>query len=147
MNECERRYDIGLFSWFRMTMMKRRDCTVTLMFVLMSAGLTGCSALGFSFGKEYEESEEAESGGSSRDRSGRSNSRRRRRRSSSISDLKTLAKLLQQARRPLTDTQVDYLLTLKPGPEFTAKMGDILTDPQKEALKNSGGRRLRRRSR
>jgi len=60
-----------------------------------------------------------------------------------VSDLKSLSKILEQAGRPLTETQIDYLLTLKPGPEFSEKMMEVLTDLQKEALSTGGRRRSR----
>ena len=127
--------------------MKRRDFTMKIVIALISAKLAGCSYLGFTVGNSNVQQKETSQKGTPGKKS-TSNVSRRRSRSSSITDLKTLSKLLQQARHPLSEMQIEYLLTLKPGPEFSEKMMDILDDSQKEALKNaSGGRKGGRRRR
>ena len=125
--------------------MKRRDFIGIITFGLMCVKLSGCSFLGFTYGSPNVKNNDVPNKKSTGESSNQRTSRRSRN-SSRISDIKTLSKMLQQARRPLSNNQVEYLLTLKPGPEFCQKMMDILTDSQKEALKNaSGGRRRRRR--
>ena len=123
--------------------MKRRDFTVLLSGISGIALFHGCSKLGFSTGSGSSATQVEKTAPPKRD--GEPTSRPSRRRSSSITDLKTLSKLLQQARCPLTDMQVEYLLTLKEGPEFTKKMMDVLDDTQKEAIKNASGGGRRRR--
>ena len=53
-------------------------------------------------------------------------------------DLKTAAKQLQQARKPLTGTQLEYLLKIENDPEFSTKINEVLDDDQKAVLKGSG---------
>ena len=74
----------------------------------------------------------------------RQSGRRRSRRQSGPSDIKSLSAILQRAGYPLTDSQINYLLTLEPGTEFNQKMIEVLDDKQIEAAK-SGGRGRRRR--
>ena len=69
---------------------------------------------------------------------------KRSRRSSGPSDIKTLSKILQQAGQPLTESQIEYLLTLNDGPEFSEKMKEVLTERQLGVL-NENTRRRRRR--
>jgi len=124
--------------------MKRRDFTTKVACGLIFTEFTGCSYLGFTTGKSKTKQEKNPPLKIPEETSTRRTSRGRT--TPGITDLKTLSKLLEQAGRPLTNVQVEYLLTLKPGPEFTEKMTDILTDAQKEALKNAtGGSRRRRR--
>ncbi len=121
--------------------MKRQAFISTIIYVSGTILILGCSQLGFHTGNSNARQKLPPKGSQTITRR-----TSRRRRSSRIIDLNTLSKLLQQARRPLTNMQVEYLLTLKKGPEFSEKMMDILTDSQNEALKNaSGGRRRRRR--
>ena len=68
-----------------------------------------------------------------------------RARQSGPTDIKSLSKILLQAGYPLTDAQVNYLLTLKPGPEFSQKMGDVLDENQLNAIKSGASSRGRRR--
>lgn len=124
--------------------MKRCDFIRIITFGLMCLIIPSCSFLGFTYGGPNKENNEVPNNKSTGDSPNQRTSRRSRR-NSRVSDLKTLSKMLQQARRPLTNTQVEYLLTLKPGPEFSQKMIDILTDSQEEALKNTSSRRRRRR--
>ena len=124
--------------------MKRLDFVEIITFGFMCLELQGCTFLGFSYGNPNGTITEVPDTPSTSESSGQRTSRRNRS-TSRISDLKTLSKMLQRARRPLTDTQVEYLLTLKPGPEFSQKMMEILSDSQKEALKNASGGRRRRR--
>ena len=76
-------------------------------------------------------------------RSGTDVRSRRPSRQSGPTDINALSKLLQKAGYPLTERQVEYLLTLKEGPEFTKKMGEILDDNQLLAIKNASGSRGR----
>ena len=110
----------------------------------MCLKIPGCSFLGFTYSSPNEKNNEVPPQKSTGESSTQRTSRRNRS-LSRITDIKTLSKMLQQARRPLTDTQVEYLLTLKQGLEFSQKMMGILTDSQKEALKNASSRRRRRR--
>ncbi|MFH1741705.1 MAG: hypothetical protein ABIH23_22085 [bacterium] len=121
--------------------MKRRGFVTEIMLGLFAGLFTGCSRLGFSTGDSRPVQEKGARSQPSQTPNRRSSGRRS---SPGITDLKSLSKVLQEARRPLTDMQVEYLLTLKPGPEFAAKMMDILTDAQKEAIKNAGRGRRRR---
>ena len=121
--------------------MKRRDFTMKLACGLMVSQFIGCSSLGFSTGSSgpAQQKDSRPTKPAQKTTGGTSG----RRTQSGITDLKTLSKLLEQARRPLTDDQVEYLLKLKPGPEFAEKMMDILTDAQKEAIINASKRRRR----
>ena len=60
-------------------------------------------------------------------------------------DIKSLSTILERSNHPLTEAQVNYLLKLKTGPEFSQKMGEVLTDEQLSDLKNGSGRGGRRR--
>ncbi|MFC1608462.1 hypothetical protein ACFL47_10885 [Candidatus Latescibacterota bacterium] len=120
--------------------MKRRYFLSIIISVSSTFLMLGCSRLGFHTGNSNTRQNLPSKGSQVPTRR-----TSRRRRSTRITDLKTLSKLLHQARRPLTNMQVEYLLTLKEGPEFTTKMMDILTESQKEALTNASGGRRRRR--
>ncbi len=111
--------------------MKRRNLIGLLCVPVVSAIISGCSKLGFSTGS----SSTTEAKKIPPNPEGAPSRRKPRRASASITDLKTLSKLLQQARCPLTDMQVEYLLTLREETEFTQKMMDILDDTQKEVIK------------
>ena len=76
---------------------------------------------------------------------GRSAGRRSSRRQSGPSDIKSLSEILQRAGYPLTEHQINYLLTLNPGPEFSQKMIEVLDDKQIQAVKSASGGRGRRR--
>lgn len=65
----------------------------------------------------------------------------RPRRQSGPSDIKSVSKILQQAGYPLTEPQINYLLTLKEGPEFREKMKDVLTERQLSVLNENTRRR------
>jgi len=122
--------------------MKRRDFNAWLYGFSATFFVSGCSKLGFSTRSSTMEKKTTSPPKQERE----ANRRSSRRRTTSITDLKTLSKLLQQAYCPLTDMQVEYLLTLKEGPEFTVKIMDILDETQKEVVKGtSGGRRRRGR--
>ena len=115
-------------------MMKRRDFIMNSTTVILSAGLVSCSAglKGENTGNRPQQINRGSGGGQSE----------RRTRVSGPTDIKSLSTILQRARCPLTDSQVNYLLTLKQGSEFNQKMNDILDNKQIEAVKNaSGGRR------
>jgi len=60
-------------------------------------------------------------------------------------DIKSLSTILERSGHSLTEAQVNYLLKLNTGPEFTEKMVDVLTDEQLDDLKTSKGRGGRRR--
>jgi len=57
--------------------------------------------------------------------------------------LKTLGKLLEHAGHPLSDAQINFLSELAPGPEFSRRMTEVLTDLQIEAISTTGRRRSR----
>ena len=125
--------------------MKRQDFTIIIAVGFIAAQFPGCSFLGFRFGNPNVKQEQVPPPPKTTGETSTRRTSRRNRGSSGITDLKTLSQLLQQARRPLSDMQIEYLLTLKTGPEFSQKMMDILTDSQKEALKNASRVRRRRR--
>jgi len=120
--------------------MKRRDCMVNAVSVVLGLVLAGCST-GLENG-EYKNRQRQPARGSG---SGASSGRSSRRGRSGPADLKELSKILQSARCPLTEGQIDFLLKIEAGPEFSEKMIEVLDDKQIEAVKNtSGGRRGRR---
>ena len=123
--------------------MKRRELLTKIAGGFIVSGLAGCSRLGFSTGTSGARAEKNPPASKPAETPSRRGTGRRS--SSGITDLKTLSKLLEQARHPLTEMQVEYLLKLKPGPEFTVKMMDILSDAQKEAVNTAGRGRGRRR--
>jgi hypothetical protein len=76
---------------------------------------------------------------------GQSKSRQSRNIRSGPTDINSLSNILERAGHPLTESQINYLLKLKTGPEFTQKMVEVLDDEQIEAVNNAskgrGGRR------
>jgi hypothetical protein len=60
-------------------------------------------------------------------------------------DIHALSDILERAGHPLTESQINYLLNLSTGAEFTQKMGEVLDDDQINDVNNSskgkGGRR------
>ena len=113
--------------------MKRRDFITHSVPVILITGLVSCSA-------GMEEKQKQTTGGVSASRqAGKRNPRIK----SGPTDIKSLSTILQRAGYPLTDSQINYLLTLKQGPEFNQKMNDVLDDKQIEAIKNASGGRGR----
>lgn len=122
--------------------MKRRDFIMKIASGLIVTELAGCSYLGFTVGNRKTTREKNPPPKIPDKSSTRGTSRRKA--TPEITDLKTLSNLLEKANRPLNEAQIDYLLTLKPGPLFAAKMMEILTDDQKQAVNNpTKGRRRR----
>ena len=120
--------------------MKRRDFIANLTSVLLSVGLSSCS-VGLEGKKSGDRQKQTSNGGSEDRQSGRRSSGRR---SSGPTDIKSLSTILQKARCPLSESQINYLLTLEPGIEFSENMIEVLDDIQIEAVKNAsrgrGGR-------
>ena len=120
--------------------MRRRDCMVNAVSAVLGLVLAGCS-VGLERG-EYRDPQRQPARGSGSGSSSRRSSRRGR---SGPANLKELSKILQSARCPLTDGQINFLLNLEEGPEFSEKMIEVLDDKQIEAVKNASGGRRRRR--
>ena len=124
--------------------MKRRDFIAHSTSVLLSTGLVKCST-GME-GKKADDMQRQTLKGGSADK--QSDSRSPRRSQSGPTDIKSLSTILQRARCPLSEPQVNYLLKLKTGEEFSQKMMEVLDNKQQEAVKNaSGGRGGGRRRR
>ncbi len=116
--------------------MKRRDFITKSATVILSTGLVSCSV-----GLEGENTSNRQQQINRGSGGGQSENRRSTTRVSGPTDLKSLSTILQRARYPLNESQINYLLTLKPGPEFNQKMNDVLDDKQIEAVKNASGGR------
>ena len=115
--------------------MKRRDFTA----IILSSGLMSCS-IDPQPGESVATERRATTVSSESTQTG---SRRSRSRSSGPTDLKSLSTILQRAMCPLSEAQINFLTTLKEGPEFSERMSEVLDSKQLEALKNAGGRRRR----
>ena len=116
--------------------MKRLDFIMNSISAVLGLVFVNCS-VGMEEGSSGDRQQKTPERGSQSKPSGR--------RVSGPSDIKTLSTILQRAGCPLTENQINYLLTLKEGPEFSQKMGDVLDDRQIEAVKNASGGRGRRR--
>ena len=57
------------------------------------------------------------------------------------SDIKELSATLSRAGYPLNEGQINFLQTLKTGPEFTRRMGEVLTESQINAVRTSSSGR------
>ena len=113
--------------------MKRFDFFVSSISLVMGVLLVSCS-VGLEEGSSVDKQQNTSSS--------KSQSRFSIRGPSGPSDIKSLSTILQRAKCPLNENQINFLLTLKPGPEFTQKINDVLDYKQIEAVKNaSGGRR------
>ncbi|MFC1538041.1 hypothetical protein ACFL6H_01330 [Candidatus Latescibacterota bacterium] len=119
--------------------MKRRDVISNVMSVFLGSVFVGCAAME---GQNAGSRQQPITGGTSfRQPSGSRSAVSQ----SGPSDIKSLSEILQRARCPLNDTQVNTLLRFKTPEEFRSKLNAILTNEQLEAVKNasrsSGGRR------
>lgn len=117
--------------------MKRRDFIFKTGAISLFIGFTGC-AINVDEATDDQKKEAAKKAPTG---SQSGSSRTSTRRVTGPSDLKSLAAILQQARCPLTEGQINFLQTLKPGPEFNQRMGEVLNDTQLEAVKSSSRRR------
>ncbi|MBA7575231.1 hypothetical protein ES708_17052 [subsurface metagenome] len=101
------------------------------------AVMAGCAALREGMNSEYIPPSQRGSGSANAP----SGSRRAGRGPGNINDLSAI---LQRANCPLSDAQIEFLLSLEEGAEFTKRMSEVLDEKQIEAVGNAGGGRRRR---
>jgi hypothetical protein len=125
--------------------MNRRDCFNASAGFAILAIFSGCTV---AWENENTTERRRTTDGKAPDQPPRGRSRSHR--PSGPTDIKALSKLLLQAGYPLNEGQIDFLLTLKEGPEFVARMNEVLDAKQIDAVKTGvasgrrGGRRRRR---
>lgn len=110
--------------------MKRRNFIANSAFVVLGSGFVGCAQDPGAFGRPGQA------------RPGQAGGRGFGGMARGPSDIKSLSTILQRANCPLTEGQVNFLLTLNEGPEFTKRMVEVLDELQIKVIEdNSGGGR------
>ncbi|MFC1541602.1 hypothetical protein ACFL50_04035 [Candidatus Latescibacterota bacterium] len=114
--------------------MKRRDVISNVTSVLLGSVFVGCAAI-----QELNENTDQQSFGSGSGTRPSSGSRSTGIRSAPA-DLNSLSDILQRARCPLSDGQINTLQKFRTPEEFKSNLSSVLTNEQLEAVKNSSGR-------